>query len=297
MRLRHLLFVAASVTICSCFLKQDPPATQVSPVFSPTEGLIVLEDISGDQAAAAILGAFDLKTNGRSSKRLSVDAVDFPVVGFHELAQARTPECQIIQASRDGESQSRTTGLLSAGQMSFGVALQSTLQTVTENSDNSYFLKLDPGVPSDVYQVQVAGSTSVPAFATTLAMPENLSGVTVASSTMDSHTIAIKKSTALNITWKGPTFINDQSLMVLDIYADTANSTIQVHCVTPETSQYMDHSGTKQWTIPSDYMSQLPTTNTAQVYLARASAFDGTQDNLDLQVQGLRSSFVNASIE
>ncbi len=293
MRLRHVFFVLAVVSLSGCFLKQDPPATTQNGTFSPVDGLIALEDISGDQAGAALQVEFAHLGRSAFLPRYSPDGVAVEGFGHEKLMPTKSPMCKLMQGSRD----QRTITFVSAGDVAFGADQQTTLYTVNEKSDHSYFMSLAAGVPSGSYQVQIGGSKDVPKFGISMMLPENLAEVTFNSATLDERTLALKISKALNVSWKAPVLINDATLMVVDIYATTANAAFDLHCATPETSQLVDKAGAKEWIIPADYMGQLPVTNTAQVFLSRANIWGGTKDTLSVQVQALRTNFVKASLE
>ncbi len=142
----------------------------------------------------------------------------------------------------------------------------------------------------------MAGSADIPAFATSIELPENLNNVTIENSTLDTHTITIKKAESLNVAWTAPSMTNDTNVMILDVYADSAQANLQLHCVIPETSASLI-GGAELWTIDSSWLQQLPTTNTAQLYIARGNVYDATQDSLDVQLQGLRTHFANITLE
>ncbi len=147
MRGRHLLYTVPMLLLSSCFIKPNAPGNQANPASVPSEGLIVLEDVSGDQALAGLVGEFDLQTSAHSFHLIHT-ASELPFVGFNPLLrtpQPRDPQCEMVQASHSPLDSA--VPYVSGGAMSFGPALQSTLVSVPEETDNSYNLTLEPGLP------------------------------------------------------------------------------------------------------------------------------------------------------
>jgi hypothetical protein len=297
MKWRHLGLAAVLVTVCSCFLKQDPPPQPVQSGSTVVEGVITMEDLQTyDNGAALISADFWQQAKAAASAR-AFQKLDR---GHERLNRAMVrdtaPQCQVQHATKSDAPATVDAKLLSAGVITFGAALQTGQLALDQDSNGSYKRRLDPNVPAGIYQIKVGGSSEVPGFSMNVSMPEALQNVVFLIGDGSRSTVDIKRDKPLNIGWKAPAVANTNTIMIADVYADTAHETWRVRCAAKESSM-TGGAGILTWTIGSSLLSQLPTTNDAQVYLMRAHLFSAQGNNIDIQSQGMRIFLSEATID
>lgn len=305
MKLRNLVFLGLMVTLASCFLKQQSPENTQNPGTSAAvDGLISLQDIDGDGRMSGVMAAFALQSAGKSIKdALNNTGTDLPTLGItlpKDLTATRAEEaCQVRRRPRGEIEGGRASRLVSAGAITFGPDLQSTLVPVDEDGDHRYFKKLDGPLPAGGYQVKVGGSNYVQRFSARFSLPEEMRDVQVVPSSNEEEPadeIVIRKDGKVTISWRGPALPNDQNIALSEIYTDTANETIWIQCIAME-KRVASERGTFAWTIPTKLLSQLATTNEAQVFVSRAHVNEAQGGSLVVGFQGIRSFLLNARVE
>jgi len=295
MRTRLVIFAGVVLALSSCFLKQEPPVNNTSGASGRAEGLVMLEEMKGDSSSAAIAAIFGRMTDDRQFRQEIAQlnlGITLPAIAA--FTEARAPQCKVKRKPRAEESEEseRGTKMISMGKLRFGPAQFS----LDEDADHRYFKQIEPSVPMGLYQVTAEGDSDVKGFDETLSMPESLLDVKANGTNGGEGVIAISKSTPLQIEWKSPAVSADRNFLLVDLYTDTADETVQLHCLGME-KDFPVENGQRQWQLPVSYLSQLGVTTEAELFLVRAHARAMERSDLNVEFQGLRSFYMKASVE
>lgn len=328
MNLNYIALLIVLFLVNACLLKQEPPKGQ--PVLNgldPVEAVINMQDLQTyDEGMSSITASFwHKKATDRkktSTRQLNIRAtqdeveqleniIDYEQVEFvnslgskisdlnAQMRDGFSPSCEVQHATvstSEDSSGNDPLQLLSAGVVTFGAALQSGMLALDQDHLGRYKRRLDPRLASGIYQVKVEGSREVPAFSMNVSMPEAFQNVVFLTDPAARGPLNLPKGSSLKMGWKPPTQPNTNTIMIVDVYADLPNEIWRVRCATKESS-LINGTPIVLWSIDSQYLDKLPSTQSAQVNLMRAHILGASNEQLEVESQGLRVFLTPATIE
>jgi hypothetical protein len=305
-----ILALPLSCLLTSCFFNQNAPdATTQSASSAPANGVVVMEDVTSISPQAAIAAQFVPPSSSQSQvvRHMRTLRNSEPTFSFFKLlvpSLGDGPQCSAGTVPNQSEtvmsSGPSAEGLLDAGALTYGAALQTTMLPVSENSENDYFQQMSPGFPAGPYQIQAAGSSDVNAFTDLLPMPEELNGVSFNGVSNEVHDmVTVSKAAGLTIQWSValPNGLNQIFAEVRSPVSSDQQMVIQ--CGDVESDFQPQTAGTpSQWVIPPSLLESIPLSDQAEVRLIRINDHQGTNPGptQGMDFQGIRRYAVEATI-
>jgi hypothetical protein len=298
---RSLCYVTVIFLLSGCFLKNDAAAPNggarhPAPQGTGAQGSVTMEELIGEKPLALIQGRFTPKSDKASLSRFLTTETEYGTLGMPMQQPLRGPTCKVSHLPSTREA--KPSKLISVGDLSFAPMSDTNFIPITQDQDNLYLRQLDSGLPPGMYSVKWTGSEAAPAvgISNAISLPDPLVQVQINGSRIEAGIPQINKTQPLHVAWKAPVFPNKASIMIVDVYADSANETIQVHCSGMETD-FVPAAGTITWEIPASYLADFPSTNEGQIYFLRGHGRELQKPNLDVMFQGIRAYFSTVSIQ
>lgn len=261
-----LSFVAFLLTGC---LKQKYPTGTSSAQSNTIKGAIVMRDWHGkalEKPEAHVLAQFLKSSDNRT---VQSPGLKRPLLVREKRGIDQTTQCEVIREPKKTSSRDTVEQMLSVGKILFGTN-SNDLTALTEGNNHLYSLSLQSNFSAGIYLASIEGTTTTPAFAVKMSMPERMSHALVAGQEFESSATAFRKDEPLRLSWDAPQGDLDLKInqMELEVVSENDKEIISLICVSME-KDLLTSNQTAEWEIPTNYLQTLNATPQGLVILKR----------------------------